>query len=81
VRVREIGRTAHGRLRRLLLPWRVVLTNVDFLEWFSEAEREDCSDCGEHACVSFPGLPIAFCLACNTAKVDGKKIELIRPAA
>ena len=51
-------------------------TNIDFLDWFDEDEREVCSDCGEKACVSFPGLPAAFCLACNTVKIDGRKIEL-----
>jgi hypothetical protein len=52
------------------------LTNVDLLDWFSDEEREVCSDCGARACVSFPGLDAAFCLACNTVKVDGKKIDL-----
>jgi hypothetical protein len=52
------------------------LTNIDFLDWFTEEEREVCSDCGEKACVSFPGLPAAFCLACNAVKVDGTKIQL-----
>ncbi len=52
------------------------LTNRDLLDWFSEDEREICSDCGEKACVSLPGTTAAFCLACNAVKVDGKKIDL-----
>ena len=77
----EMGRTAHGRRAGRLLPWPVDMaeapfTNVDLLAWFSEEEREVCSDCGEKACVSFPGLKAAFCLACNAVKVDGEKIAL-----
>ena len=40
--------------------------NVDLLEWFSEDERELCSDCGERACVGFPGLEA----------IDGETITL-----
>ena len=75
-----MGRTAHGRPGKALLPWPGMpaepLTNVDLLEWFSEDERELCSDCGEKACVSFPGLHAAFCLACNAVKVAGERIPL-----
>ena len=51
-------------------------TNVDLLAWFSEDEREVCSECGKKACVSFPGLKAAFCPACNAVKVDGEQITL-----
>jgi len=72
-----MGRTAHGRSRRLLLPWAAAPpNNVDLLEWFSEDERELCSDCGERACVGFPGLEAAFCLACNAVRIDGETITL-----
>jgi hypothetical protein len=54
------------------------ITNRDLLAWFSDDEREVCSDCGERACVTFPGLRAAFCLACNAVKVDGKKIALMQ---
>jgi hypothetical protein len=77
----QMGRTAHGRgpggRPTLARPvFAAPNRNVDLLEWFSDEEREVCSDCGEKACVSFPGLQAAFCLACNAVKVDGKKIEL-----
>ena len=52
------------------------LKNVDLLAWFSDDEREVCSDCGAKACVSFPEVMAAFCLACNAVKVAGQKIEL-----
>ena len=52
------------------------ITSRDLLAWFDDEERQVCSDCGEKACVSFPGLSAAFCLACNAVKVDGRKISL-----
>lgn len=52
------------------------MTNLDLLAWFSEDEREVCSDCGERACVSFPEANVAFCLGCGTVKVDGRRIEV-----
>ena len=58
------------------MPAARTFTNVDLLEWFSEDERDVCSECGEKACVTFPGLDAAFCLACNAVKVDGKTIAL-----
>jgi hypothetical protein len=50
------------------------LSNVDFLDWFSEDERDVCSDCGERACVTFEEAKAAFCLACGSVKVDGRRI-------
>ena len=49
-------------------------TNVDFLDWFTEEERDLCAGCGVRACVSFDEAKAAFCLACGAVEVDGRRI-------
>lgn len=52
------------------------LTNRDLLAWFSEDERNDCSHCGEHACVSLPNVPAHFCLSCGAVTIAGIRIDV-----
>jgi hypothetical protein len=50
------------------------LANVDFLDWFPEEERNECSACGERACVSLPDATASFCLHCGSVTIDGRRI-------
>jgi len=51
-------------------------SNTDMLAWFSDEEREACSECGERACVSPQRAVASFCLACGAIKVDGVRIDV-----
>jgi hypothetical protein len=56
-------------------PVAAAMTNRDFLPWFGEDERVECSACGERACVSLPEAKASFCLACSAITVDGRRID------
>jgi hypothetical protein len=50
--------------------------NLDLLEWFSEAEREDCPACGERAVVGADGAPLfRVCLGCAAVWVGGERLD------
>lgn len=75
-----LGRTAHGRYARSLLPWAAVPTplppNVDMLAWFDEHERRLCGSCGERACVSVADAFASFCLNCGAISIGGVRIDV-----
>jgi hypothetical protein len=52
------------------------VTNLDLLDWFDEAERNECSVCGRRACVSLPDVQAWFCLGCGAIKVGDVRIDV-----
>ena len=53
-------------------------SDVDFLAWFGEDEREVCRDCGERASVTMPEVRASFCLRCGAITIDGERIDVDR---
>jgi hypothetical protein len=53
-------------------------SNIDFLRWFDEGEREECGSCGERAAVGFPEVDAVFCLACASVWLQGQRLDVDR---
>jgi len=73
----NLGRTAHCRAHRSGRRFDPLgeRPTIDLLAWFTEDERQDCTTCGERACVTLPDALASFCLACGAITIDGVEIE------
>jgi hypothetical protein len=56
----------------------VVASNIDFLQWFTEDERQLCGYCRERASVTLPDAHASFCLHCGAVTVDGVRVDVDR---
>lgn len=78
-----IGRTAYGCQPRVSLRSPVVgyvpATNLDLLDWFDKAEREQCPVCRQQTLVGVRDAPLfRVCLGCAATWVAGERIDTER---